>query len=270
MIYLKRSNPSARKEFKKKTGFVVFIAFLFLIHVVFPHAYGAVLYPVTSIFLKSGTFIGDTVSNYAELMSSKKSLIQENIRLRDEAVSLRPSLLILDSIRKENDTLRSLLGRHTSDNRVLAVVLSRPPFSPYDSLILDIGSTDGVFVGDKVYAATDILLGDISDVYSHTAKVNLFSSPGRKVPVLVGPSAIQVEAVGRGSGNFRAVLPSEVGIEKGDPVRFAQSKLNIVGVIEEIVVDSTDSLQEILFKMPLTLSEVSYVEVHVTSVQTTK
>jgi len=261
MIYLRRSNPAARKDFRKRTSLIVLVVFFFLLHIIFPHLYGSIFYPVTSVFLKSGTFLGDTVTRYASLVASKRSLIEENARLRADSLSLQPSLLMLDSFRKENETLRALLGRHTSLRMVLATVLSRPPFSPYDSLIIDAGSSDGVAVGDKVYASTDVLVGDVSEVYGHTAKVNLFSSAGRKVPVLVGPSAIQVEAEGRGGGNFRATLPSEVGIEKGDPVRFAQSKLNVIGVIEEIIVDSTDSLQEILFKMPLALSELSYVEV---------
>jgi rod shape-determining protein MreC len=247
----------------KRVSLVVFAVFLFSLHLVFPHLYGSVFYPITSLFWKSGTFVGDTVSQYAHLVSSKRSLIAENDRLRSEMVSFEPSLIMLDSLRKENDTLRALLGRHTSSRMILATVLSRPPFSPYDSLIIDTGTDIGVAVGDMVYASTDVLLGDISDVYAHTAKVNLFSSPGRKFPVLVGPSALQIEAEGRGGGNFRVVLPVEVGVEKGDPVRFAQSKSNIVGVIEEIEIDSADSLQEILFKMPLSLSEISYVEVGV-------
>ena len=246
------------------------MALLFILHLVFPHLYGSIFYPITSFFWKSGTFIGDTFSSYISLVSSKKSFVKENERLRLELASFEPSLIMLDSLRKENDTLRALLGRNTKERMILATVLSRPPFSPYDSLIIDIGSTDGVAVGSMVYASTDILIGDISDVYSSTAKVNLFSSPGRRFPVLVGPSAIQVEAEGRGGGNFKVTLPSEVGVEKGDPVRFAQSKSNVVGIIEEIEIDSVDSLQEVLFKIPLSISEISYVEVGVPSATSTR
>jgi cell shape-determining protein MreC len=270
MTYLRRSNPTGKKALMKRIGLVVFLVLLFSLHLIFPHLYGTLFYPITSFFWKSGTFVGDTVSHYSNLVVSKKSLLVENDRLRTEMSSFEPSLIMLDSLRKENDTLRALLGRHTSIRLILATVLSRPPFSPYDSLLIDAGVSEGVAVGDMVYASTDILIGDVSDVYTHTAKVNLFSSPGRKFPVLVGPSALQVEAEGRGGGNFRVVLPREVGVEKGDPVRFAQTKSNIVGVIEEIVIDSADSLQEILFKMPLSISEISYVEVGVSLATSTK
>lgn len=253
----------------QRVGLIALIAFLFSLHLIFPRFYGSLLYPVTSLFWKSGTFVGDTARHYTSLVSSKKSLIVENEKLRSELVSFTPSLLMLDSLRKENETLRALLGRSTTGRMVLATVLSRPPFSPYDSLIIDAGTEEGVALGDKVYASTDVFLGDIVEVYAHTSKVNLFSSPGRVFPVLVGPSALQVEAEGRGGGNFRVTLPAEVDVEKGDPVRFAQSKSNVVGVIEEIEVDSSDSLQEIRFKMPLSLSEISYVEVSVSKATST-
>jgi rod shape-determining protein MreC len=270
MTYLRRSNPKGKKELVRKVGLVVLIVFLFSIHLVFPHFYGSIFYPITSVFWRSGAFIGDTVSHYIGLASSKKSLIVENERLQKEMLSFTPSLLMLDSLRRENETLRALLGRSNSGRMILATVLSRPPFSPYDSLIIDVGIDQGLAVGDKVYASTDVLLGDIVEVYRNTAKVDLFSSPGRVFPVLVGPSALQVEAEGRGGGNFRVILPTEVGVEKGDPVRFAQSKSNVVGVIEDIEVDSSDSLQEIRFKMPLSISEISYVEVNILKATSTQ
>jgi rod shape-determining protein MreC len=269
MTYLRRSNPKGKKELMQRVSLLVLVVFLFSLHLVFPHLYGTILYPVTSLFWKSGTFIGDTVSHYAEIASSKKSLIIENENLRRDMTSFTSSLLMLDSLRKENETLRSLLGRSTSGRMVLATVLSRPPFSPYDSLIIDAGTAEGVALGDKVYASTDVLLGDIVEVYPHTSKVDLFSSPGRVFPVLVGPSAIQVEAEGRGGGNFRVTLPVEVDVAKGDPVRFAQSKSNVVGVVEEIEVDSSDSLQEIRFKMPISIAEISYIEVNVSKATST-
>jgi len=269
MTYLRRSNPKGKREFMQRASLVALVVFLFGLHLIFPHLYGTILYPITSFFWKSGTFVGDTVSHYAKLASSKKSLIVENENLRRDMTSFNSSLLMLDSLRKENETLRSLLGRSTTGRMVLATVLSRPPFSPYDSLIIDAGTEEGIALGDKVYASTDVLLGDIVEVYSHTSKVDLYSSPGRVFPVLVGLSALQVEAEGRGGGNFRVTLPVEVDVEKGDPVRFAQSKSNVIGVVEEIEVDSSDSLQEIHFKMPLSVFEISYVEVSVSKATST-
>ncbi len=270
MTYLRRNNPVTQRARSRKIIVVATVVVLFFVHIFFPHMYGSILMPVVGVFWKVGDFVGDTVSQYVELVRSKKSLIAENERLTSEARSFDASLLMLETLRRENETLRLLLGRKDALRMTVATVLSRPPFSPYDSLIVDAGKAHNISIGDRVYAPSGTAIGDISEVYGHTSKVVLFSSPGRILPIAIGEGAIQVEAEGRGGGNFKAVLPADIGIEPGDPVRLIESRANVLGVVEEINVDSTGSLQTILFKMPISLAELSYVEVASVSTSTAR
>jgi len=65
----------------------------------------------------------------------------------------------------ENNTLRALLG-DKNEERLLAGVSIRPPFLPYDTLLIDKGSRDGVVTGAPVFA------GKISPSASYKLSTN--------------------------------------------------------------------------------------------------
>lgn len=196
-----------------------------------------------------------------KIVQSKYSLVKENKRLSDEISSRDASMLLLDALRTENEELKKQLGRTGKGKDILGVILSRPPISPYDTLIIDIGTSDGVMVGNKVYTSGDTLVGDVVEAYEHTAKVSLFSTPGRETSILVGSSTIATQTVGKGGGNFSAKLPADVKIHVGDTILTTQIRPHAFGVVEEILIDSSDSLQTILFKSPINIHEFRFVQV---------
>ncbi len=266
MTYLRRTNPAAKRG-KRTTSFIVLCVLgLFLVHFFFPRFYPALLYPVTSLFWKSeSNAIGGFVY-LAKIVQSKYSLVKENKRLSDEISSRDSSMLLLDSLRKENESLKSTLGRTAKGNDLLGVILSRPPISPYDTIIIDVGSNDGVTVGDKVYTDGDTLVGDIAETYANQSKVSLYSTPGRVIPIIIGSTNAEVQAVGRGGGNFTAKLPVELEVKKGDTIIMPQIRPHIFGVVEDILVDSSDSLQTVLFKTPINIHEFRFIQVDRSSV----
>ncbi len=73
-----------------------------------------------------------------------------------------------------------MLGRSTAltlQNSVVAAVLSKPPFSAYDSLIVDAGSNQGAQVGDKVYAlANPVVYSTSADLPSSASTTVVTSS----------------------------------------------------------------------------------------------
>ncbi|MBI5134142.1 MAG: rod shape-determining protein MreC [Candidatus Taylorbacteria bacterium] len=263
MTYLRRSNVSEKKSRLATLGIVALFVVLFLVHYFFPRFYPSVFLPITSLFAKSESGFTGWIGNMARVASSKYSLVKENDGLRREIASREASALLLNDLRTENESLKALLGRTGEGHDVLGVILSRPPMSPYDTLIIDIGSVDGVEAGDKVYAEGDILIGDVAEAYAHQSKVDLFSAPGRIIPILLGKSGVQIQAVGRGAGNFSARLPVEIGVEEGDPIILPQIRPHTFGVVEKIMVDSSDSLQTMLFKAPANINEIRFVEVDI-------
>jgi hypothetical protein len=95
----------------------------------------------------------------------------------------------------------------------------------------------------------------------HSAKVSLFSTPGRKLSVVLGSSSITMEAVGIGGGNFNILVPIEIEVKEGDVITIPSITTNIFGIVEKVNFKETDSFQTVIFKSPVNISELKYVQV---------
>jgi len=194
------------------------------------------------------------------LLSSKRSLLEENVLLQEEVDRLRLQLLASSALEDEVKRLADVATQRSEEGSVLAAVLVKPNVAPYDTLIIDRGRDDGLIKGDRVLVEGAIIVGVVTEVYTRSAHVTLFSSPGIESAVVIGPSHIQSVARGRGGGNFEAVLPRGVAIEKGDEILMPGISPLLFGVVEEVIAKPSDSFQTILFKNPVNASEIYYVE----------
>lgn len=240
---------------------VALLLFIFAIHYFFPSFYGSALSPAATALWSAENSSTGWLGDMLGLVRSKHSLVLENQALRREIASRDAGALLLAALQAENSSLKEALGRPDEGRDVLGVVLSRPPATMYDTLVLDVGTEQGVRPGDKVYADGSILIGDVAEAFRGSSKVSLFSTPGRSVPVLVGSSTAAVEAVGRGGGNLEARMPAELSVKVGDVIFLPQLRAHVFGVVEEVQVDSTDSIQTVLFKAPVNMHELRFVEV---------
>jgi cell shape-determining protein MreC len=141
----------------------------------------------------------------------------------------------------------------------LAAVIAKPPFIPYDELVIDIGKDYKIAVGDKVYGSGDVLIGKVTDVLADTSKVLLFSSPQQRYDVLIGPKNITAVAIGRGGGQYYAEISREVSINKGDFVHAPSLSSRPLGVVEEIITDSTQPFAVILISSVADLYNIRWV-----------
>lgn len=263
MTYLRRTNLGAKRSRAATAATVLAIAALVSVDFIFPSLYPSLLSPLASAAWKSEDATVGLFGRMARLVSSKMSLVRENASLRDEIRSHEADAYMIEALREENEAMKAALGRGTKAVEVLGVVLSRPPVSAYDTLALDVGSDDGVALGQRVYVGGSVLVGDIVEVSAGTAKASLFSTPGRETPVLIGAKKTSAQAVGRGGGNFLARLPAEVEVAVGDVIVAPQLRTNVFGVVEHIEVGATDSIQTIYFRAPFNMHELRYVEVDV-------
>lgn len=211
-------------------------------------------------------FLKNSLSSFivenAKLLNSKTSLIRENDLLKEQLISKNKEQVLFELLRKENEDLKNILNRNKANQKlVLASVLVKPFLSPYDTLIIDIGDQDGIKAGDQVLVEGYIFIGYIKEVYHDTSKVVLYSSPGEKVKVLIGESNITKEAIGLGGGNFSVEIPREIDIKEGDSIVIPSISTNIFGTVEKIDFKESDSFQTILFKNPVNISELKWVEV---------
>jgi rod shape-determining protein MreC len=223
--------------------------------------------PVRSFFLdiasaawSAQTGAGSMLGGALDLLSSKRGLTAENDRLKTELEEAKTNFLLVGILERENAELKRLLGREDEREGVLATVLVKPPKSPYDTLLLDVGALQGVALGDAVMLHA-VSLGEISEVFAHTSTARLFSSPDAKTPVTIGEDGIQAEALGKGGGNFEVRVPKEVDVHEGDPVYVPSISPSVFGVVESVTSEPTDAFQKVLFKTPINIATLRWVEI---------
>ncbi len=144
-------------------------------------------------------------------------------------------------------------------DEVLASVLVRPPQSPYDALVVNVGSADGVTLGDQVYAFRGFPIGEVVDVKEHRTTVKLLSAPGSKIDVLIGTTTMAFTAEGKGGGNFFLKLPKVTEIHKGDLVARNFLKPEVFSAIESVDSEDGEAYIYAYFKLPINLNSLIYV-----------
>jgi cell shape-determining protein MreC len=172
----------------------------------------------------------------------------------------------VDELRKENESLKSMLNRSASSTVTLAYILKKPPFTAYDSFIIDVGSKQKIKVGEKVYAPQGILIGEIAEVDPTFSKVKLYSTSGEKYEVLLGVGTstenIQVTATGRGGGSFEISIPKDMKVKIGEPVTIPNLSSNIFGIVKEVKREESKTFSTILFSQPINIYQLKWVELH--------
>jgi cell shape-determining protein MreC len=167
-------------------------------------------------------------------------------------------------LKKENDKLKSLIGRISPNNDfILGSILTKPNYSPYDTLIIDIGENQGLKEGFLVYVNGNIPIGVISQVYTKTSLVELYSNPSRITHGLIEESNITVELIGRGGGNFEMSLPFEITANKGTSVLLPNINSEILAVVEEDISDPTDPIRKIILRSPINIQNEKWVQVKI-------
>jgi cell shape-determining protein MreC len=169
-------------------------------------------------------------------------------------------------LRVENEELKRRLGRTASEARILGAILQRPPASPYDTLVIDIGAQDGVVLGAYVSAGGSTLIGRVSQVYATASRITLFSAPGEEhqallLPRTVEDTALPINVGGQGGGTLFAEVPAGSDVVVGDAVAFPGIGSSFVANITYVDAQEGESFMLLYMKLPLNPLELRYVEV---------
>lgn len=159
----------------------------------------------------------------------------------------------------QENILLNLVGRKQKTNIVVASVLTRPPQTPYDVIIIDAGSNESVTIGSEVSLPEGPILGIISEVFPKNAKVKLYSASGQETNAVLERNNIPVILVGTGGGNFRLSLPRDIAVEKGDRILSSDITARHLATVGEISVEPTDSFQEVLAQSPTNIFTLRFV-----------
>ena len=217
---------------------------------------------IGKIFWKGGQATATvTTEEVAAITKSKHTLVKENDDLRNQLFDMGQKILDRDLLAKENEDLKTELGRSEKRDRILAAILAKPNRTPYDTIVIDAGAREQIHEGAIVYTAGDVAIGTVREVSQTSTKVVLYSTPGEKANVRIEDKNIDIELAGRGGGNFEATLPREIEITEGMHALLPGITPTIVATVSKIISDARDPFQKIIFQSPVNIQELNYVYV---------
>jgi cell shape-determining protein MreC len=206
--------------------------------------------------------IGSSFYNMNYLFRTKSSISRENHNLIEEISYLRLSMVDYKILKNENDELKEMLGRIPEKNDfLLGNILTKPNYSPYDTLIIDIGINNGVKEGEVVYSNGNIPIGNIAKVYDKTSLVTLFTNPGQKTEGSINDVNASVELIGRGGGNFEMIIPIELSVQKGTIIYLPGYTSVVLAVVDEVISTPTDPFKKVILSSPVNVQNLKWVEV---------
>lgn len=251
MIYRQKNKKTGYRKYLILTIF--FIALFF-----FGNFFKSIVQRVSSpvLNINSGIFLG--FENLSSYFKSKNDLQKSNIELTNQNQDLKIQLLTIDSVKKENEDLKAQLNFIIPSIKMFATqIITRPPFSPYDTFVIN--SNGQIQVGQKVFYKK-LLIGQVIEAYSKTAIIKLYSSSGQKIPVKLLNT--DFEAEGQGNLSFKIKIPKSLITEKNTPVYSSETN-SILGLVQDINTSDASAFQDIYFKYPININDLNYVEVSI-------
>lgn len=260
MNYLRKNKTNYKKIIVNCVAGVVVIFILSFFSpsfsVFFSRVAGTVAYP----FWKSKSYVSEKFLMLGGLIESRESLVKSNIELTDQITHLRGKLFDLDLLEEENKNFRAILDRTEATSTLPAFILARPPLTGYDVFVLDLGSQNGVSVGQKVFFES-IMLGEIVETTPRTSKVKLLSSGGVETEAFIVSQSMPIKLLGRGNGNLTGSVSQEVKVVVGDTVIIPGERNEILGLVDGVEHGPASSFKKIYVRLPINLSELRWVSI---------
>lgn len=233
--FLLKTKGNSPLNSKKNTvrNFVLGIFLIFLILIYGKNFLSTVTSIITTPLFFVRHYIETSTATVPVFVRSRIELLDQIRSLQEDIASHQGVDNMLTYVTKENEELRSLL--HASGSpRILAGVIARPPYTPYDTIILDQGTDNGIVEYAPVFQGNGHAIGYVRQVFLHTAFVTLFSSPGVESTVYIYGPNIFSTAYGEGGGVIHLSVPQGVVIQKGDVVVLPSHDTGVIGAIDEI------------------------------------
>ena len=268
-IYLQKNNRGGRRSRPVVAALVaLFVAIIF----------GIILYTLPNFSNSLGTFFARPLwasRNFASnqlgfvgnMFRFKSSLIEENNQLKTEISRAEADLIFYDALATEHKKLLESFGRSENPSRRLAVILAKPPQSPYDTMILDIGTLAGIKNENLVYGFGNIALGRISSAEKNHSTATLFSNGGYESHGIVERSDLAVVLFGTGGGGFEARVPQDADITVDDLIVLPGQEPSPIGKVVNIESTPASSFKLVYVSSLVNLNHTRWVEVE-TEVET--
>jgi cell shape-determining protein MreC len=260
MIHQFRDKKQIAKKKKLIKNFIFLLIFLLLAGLGVFSYFRGFFYFIGRPIWKTEKVISEGIDNSGYIFKSKSSVYKENDNLLRENADLKISMIDYQILKNENLALKELFNRTTENkNLILSNILTKPNYSPYDTLIIDIGSNLNISVGDIVYGGSTSPIGVIDAVYDKTSLVTLYSNPGKVTQAMIEGTNTSVELVGRGGGNFEMTIPIDLPYTNGTFVYLPNIESKIVATIEDVISSPNDPVKKVLLSSPINVQNLKWV-----------
>lgn len=254
MIYTLANKRLFNRRFKfHMTWISVLAVFIILSEIIVPHFIPAIFNTIARPFwhmefsVKSGS------------LDSPSSLLSQNESLKRTISDMQEREKIYDFVFAENEELRQIYNKASTSDYILSAVLAKPPFSKYDQLVIDVGSSKGVMVGQQVLAPNKTIIGKITSVNSSNSIAELFTSYGQKFQVSIGEKHINAVAKGVGGGQYEAEVSRNDSINVGDVVTGSIISNKVLGTVSAIISNPTEPFSQIIIVPEVNIYDLRWV-----------
>ena len=216
-----------------------------------------------------GNDLGGKFKSFGAYFISKSYLYEQNQKLQAEVAFDDARMANYDLVVADNASLKEIFRKKCKcassalHKIILAAILAKPNQSPYDTLLIDAGASEGIKIGDIVFAEGDAPIGRVDTTDDDTAKVVLFSNPGETTEAVISGKNIFAQLVRRGGGNFEMILPSGLALQKGDQAVLPGITPFVVAITQTIISDPRDPFNKALLVSPVNIQEQKFVEVEI-------
>ncbi len=258
--YLSKTKGSSYHSKSPLRRKIIFILIVFLVLVWFKPIFGWVGAVVTSPVHFVTNYFKESSAVVPLYIRERTELVEEMQTLKNELASLQGVSMAHTYLEKENEELRGLLGASTTGLQTAGIIAS-PPFSPYDSFVIDRGADSGIQVGAPVYYGSGLTLGYVRAVYPNHALITSFTSPNVETTVYIFGPDIFTTAYGEGGGVLRISVPQGILVEKGNLVVLPSLAGGILGTVDIVQSIPTEPEQHAYITLEIPLRAIRLVSV---------
>lgn len=238
-------------------GILITVIFLFFGRHVLSAGFVSFARPLWSLEETVAGWLSPLTTGWA----SKIELSTENEQLTETVEEKNLEIARLKLILDEYSEIAALFTKNELEapNGQMIRIAARPPVSPFDTLILSSGQNAGLMEKDLVYGPGGVILGEVREVYSKSAKAILYSAPGQEQQAFIdtlGPLVL----TGQGNGNFVGDFPKGVNVPLDSQIT-KEGSVSIIAKVGTTTIDEGDALQRIYAQLPVNIQTLAWVYV---------
>lgn len=200
--------------------------------------------------------IDDIYLNISNIFASKNFILIENENLKKENSNLKDEILRLKFTENRYNQILEIAS--SSYNYSFKQVVNKPPFSPFDVLIIK--SKEQLPIKSFVFY-NDNLLGQVEKTNGDLVEVSLFSSSKSENGFYIDRTSNPISVFGTGAGNFYSKLPKDFDIKVGDFLIYDLANRYKIAKVLSIDSGQNVSFKDVYFKIPVSLYDISFVNI---------